>query len=118
MSYICILLVSFYLNSNFNWSSGELPLEDLLKLYNLERHSATPLSDSELMEEEEEEEEEDGSTSVSAMRDQEDEGSSEEEEEDTEMEEEPGLELLVSGKSLEEVLAVCGGRNVFVGSQE
>lgn len=85
---------------------GELPIEELLKLYNLERHSATPLSESELMEE-------DGEGSVSLMADQEDnEGdsnSSDEEMGEEEVEEEHGLELLVSGKSLEEVLStMCG----------
>ena len=74
-----------------------------MKLYNLERHSATPVSESELMEEDREE-------SVSVMADQEDNeedsNSSGEEMGEEEVEEEHGLELLVSGKSLEEVLSI------------
>ena len=83
---------------------GDLPIEDLLKLYNLERHSATPVSESEPMEEDRE-------TSVSVMADQEDGSSSSGEEMgEEEVEEENGLELLVSGKSIEEVpYVVCAG---------
>ena len=91
-------------------SVGELPIEDLMKLYNLERCSATPDTDIEQQEEEEEEggeeEEEDDEGSLSVMEDREEGGTSstsDVEMEEEEVEEEPGLELLVSGKSLKEV---------------
>ena len=88
---------------------GDLPIEDLLKLYNLERHSATPVSESEPMEEDRE-------TSVSVMADQEDGSSSSGEEMgEEEVEEEHGLELLVSGKSIEEVpYVVCASSLVSI----
>ena len=84
---------------------GELAIEDLLKLYNLERCSATPDTDIEQPEEEEEDGAE-GDEEGSVIEDREEGGtstSSDMEMEEEEVEEEPGLELLVSGKSLKEV---------------
>lgn len=67
---------------------GELPIEDLLKLYNLERNP--DIEEKESLNDNQQDEEESS-----------DDDSSGEDEEQTV--DEPSLELLISGKSLEEV---------------
>lgn len=67
---------------------GELPIEDLLKLYNLEHNPE--IEDRETLNDNQQDEEESSD----------DESSAEEEEQTVD---EPSLELLISGKSLEEV---------------
>ena len=76
------------------YNTGDMSIEELLKLYKLERDNVTPESS-------QEEEETTSGNKKDESRDSEDD--KEEEDEDDEVEEEPGLELLVSGKTVQEV---------------
>lgn len=91
------------------FDSGDLPLEDVLKMYNIESRSVLAGSDRKGESSNKEvDEEEKGNLSVS-LQDSGDEGKSgtssniEEDEIRDEEEEMDGLEFLVSGKSIEEV---------------
>ena len=79
----------------YMYNTGDMSIEELLKLYKLERDNVTPESN-------QEEEETTSGNKKDESRDSEDD-KEEEDEEDDEIEEEPGLELLVSGKTVQEV---------------